>query len=69
MRKLLLSEHWPKILGVNPGIATIPLFGVDVPLSSEGIWLGTEFSGMETNDKIKLGEKFGPLGLPAGQYF
>jgi len=64
-----LSEHRPKVLGVNLGIATIPLFGVDVPSSSEGIRLGTEFSGTETNDKIKLGEKFGPPGLPVGQYF
>jgi len=69
VRELFLSEHQPKILGVNLGIATIPLFGVDVPSSSESVRLGTEFSGMETNDKIKLGEKFRPLGLPAGQYF
>ena len=69
VRELFLSEHRPKILGVNPGVATIPLFGVDVPSSSEGVRLGTKFSGMETNDKIKLGEKLGPPGLPAGQYF
>jgi len=49
-----LSEHRPKVLGVNQGVATIPLFGVDVPSSSESVRLGTEFPGMETNDKIKL---------------
>jgi len=54
IRELFLSEHQPKILGVNLGIATIPLFGVDVPLSSESVRLDTKFSGMETNDKIKL---------------
>ena len=54
VRELFLSEHWPKILRINLGVATIPLFGVDVPSSSESVWLGTEFSRMETNDKIKL---------------
>jgi len=49
-----MSEHQPKVLGVNPGIATIPLFGIDVPSSSESVQLGTELSGAETNDKIKL---------------
>ena len=49
-----MSEYWPKILGINLGIATIPLFGVDIPSSSESVWLGTKFSGAETNDKIKL---------------
>ena len=69
IRKLFLSEHWPKVLGVNPGLATIPLFGVDVPSSSESIQLHTKFSRAEMNDKIKLGEEFRPPGLPAGQYF
>jgi len=52
--ELFLSEHRPKILRVNLGIATIPLFGVDVPLSSENVRLGTEFSRMEMNVKVKL---------------
>jgi len=54
IRELFLSEYWPKVLGINPGVATIPLFGVDVPSSSESIRLGTELFGMEMNDKIKL---------------
>jgi len=67
--QLFLSEQWPEILGIDPGIATIPLFGVDVPLSSESIQFGTEFSRAEMNDKVKLGEEFRPLGLPAGEDF
>ena len=51
------------------GVATIPLFGVDVPLSSESVQLGTEFSGAETNDKVELREELGPPGLPAGEDF
>ena len=49
-----MSEHRPEILGVNLGVATIPLFGVDVPSSSEGVRLGTELTRVEANDKIKL---------------
>ena len=49
-----MSEHWPEILGVNPGVATIPLFVVDVPSSSESVRLGTELTRAEANDKIKL---------------
>jgi len=66
---LFLSEHRPEILGINLGVATIPLFGVNVPSSSESVRLGTEFSGSEMNDKVKLEEKFRPPGLPAGEDF
>jgi len=66
---LFLGEHQPEILGINLGVATIPLFGVDIPLSSESVRLGTEFSGAETNDKVELGEKFRPPGLLAGEDF
>jgi len=51
------------------GVATIPLFGVDVPSSSESVRLGTKFSGVEMNDKVKLREELGPLGLPVGEDF
>jgi len=54
IRELFLGEHWPKVLGVNLCVATIPLFGVDVPLSSENVWLGTKFPGAEMDDQIKL---------------
>ena len=32
--KLLVSEHWSKIVRVNSCITSFPLFRVDVPLSS-----------------------------------
>ena len=44
----------------------IPLFGVDVPASSEGIRLSSEASG-RTNDRIKVGEELRPVGLPPSQ--
>jgi len=67
--QLFLSEHRPEILWIDTGVATIPLFGVDVPSSSESIWLGTEFSGTEMNDKVELRKELGPLGLLAGEDF
>ena len=44
-------------IGVNCNIVLILLFGVDVPVSSEGIRLSSEVSRMEANDKIELGEE------------
>ena len=38
-------------------VVLIPLFGVDVPASSEGIRLSSEASGAETNDEVELGEE------------
>jgi len=64
-----LSEHRPKVLWINMGVATIPLFGVDVPSSSESVRLGTEFSRAEMNDKVELREELGPPGLPVGEDF
>jgi len=66
---LFLSEHWPEILWINTSVATIPLFGVDVPSSSESVRLGTKFSGTEMNDEVELREELGPLGLPVGEDF
>ena len=51
--KLLLHEDRMEIVGVNGGIVISPLFRVDVPSSSQGIWFRTETPGMEVNDKIK----------------
>ena len=41
-------------------VVLIPLFGVDVPASSEGIRLSSEVSGTEVNDKVELGEELRP---------
>ena len=32
--ELFCGEHWLKVLWVDSGEAPIPLFGVDIPLSS-----------------------------------
>ena len=55
------SFLWIDVSGVP-----IPLFGVDVPASSEGIRLSSEASS-GTNDRIKVGEELRPAGLPLSQ--
>ena len=52
--KLLVSEHWPKIVKVNSCITPFPLFRVDVPSSSQCVQFGSEFSRMETNHEVEL---------------
>ena len=54
--ELLRSEHRAKILWVDSGEALIPLLGVDVPLSSQGVGFSTKFPGSEMNDQIELTE-------------
>ena len=46
----------------------IPLFGVDIPASSEGIRLSSEVSG-GTNDRIKVRKELRQADLPPSQEF
>ena len=39
---------------IDASIVLIPLFGVDIPVSSEGIRLSSEVSRVEGNDKVEL---------------
>ena len=48
-------------------IVLIPLFGVDIPASSESIRLSSEVSRVETNDEVELGEELRPAGLLPSQ--
>ena len=66
---MFLSEDWSEILRVDSSIGAIPLFRVDVPSSSQGIRLGSEFPRTETNDEVEGRKKFGPSGLPTGKEF
>jgi len=63
-----LSEDELEVMRVDCGIASIPLFRIDVPLSSESIWFGTKITRAESNDKVELGEILEPLCLPLGQH-
>ena len=66
--KLFLSEDGFEVVRVDCGIASIPLFRIDIPLSSESIWFSTKMTRTEPDDKIELGEVLGLLCLPSGQY-
>ena len=52
---------------IDTSVVLIPLFGVDIPASSEGIRLSSEASGAETNDEVELGEELRPAGLLPSQ--
>jgi hypothetical protein len=52
--QLLVSKNGPEVQRVYAGIVATSLFGIDVPLSSQGVRFGSESSGMETDDEIEL---------------
>src|SRR6267154_1077571 len=54
---------------VNSSVVLIPLFGVDVPASSEGVRFGTELTRTETDSEVELMKVFRPAGLAAGKKF
>jgi len=62
-----LSEDKFEVVRVNCSIASIPLFRIDIPSSSESIWFGAKITKAKSDDKIELGEVLGPLHLPMGQ--
>ena len=65
---MFLSEDGLEVMRVDCGIASIPLFRIDVPSSSESIQFCAEMTRTEPNDKIELGKVLRPPRLPPGQY-
>jgi len=53
---------------VDYGVASIPPFRIDVPLSSKSVWFGTKMTRAEPDDKVELGEVLRLLCLSLGQY-
>ena len=43
-----------EVIWVDSSIVAISPFGIDVPVSSKGIWFGTQLPGMEVDDKVEL---------------
>jgi len=64
--KLFLSEDWFEVVRVDCGIASIPSFRIDIPLSSESIQFSAKTIRIEPNDKVELRKVFGLLYLPLG---
>ena len=54
--KLFLREDGSEVLWVDHGVATIPLFRIDVPSSSECIRFCTKFSRAEPDDHVECGK-------------
>ena len=46
-----------EVVQIDMSVVLIPLFGVDIPVSSEGIRLSSEVSRAEVNNEVKLGEE------------
>ena len=65
---MFLSEDRFEVMRVDCNIASIPLFRIDIPLSSESIWFSTKMTRAEPNNKVELGEILKPPCLLLGQY-
>ena len=66
--KLLLSEDWFEVVSVDYGIASILLFRIDIPLSSQSIQFSTKITRTEPNNKVELREMLRSLCLLLSQY-
>jgi len=66
--KLFLSEDWFEVMRVDCGVASISLFRIDIPLSSESIQFGTKITRMEPDNKIELKKVLGPPYLVVEKY-
>ena len=65
---MFLSKDGFEVVRVDCGVASIPPFRIDIPLSSESIWFCAEMTRMEPDDKVGLGKVLRPPRLPLGQY-
>jgi len=66
--KLFLSEDRFEVVRIDYGVASISLFRINIPLSSESIWFCAKMTRVEFDNKIELGEVLRPPCLPPGQY-
>jgi len=61
-----LSEDGFEVVRVDCGIASIPFFRIDVPLSSESVQFSAKITKAELDDKVELEEILRPPCLPPG---
>ena len=66
--KLFLSKGWFKVMRVNCSIASIPLFRINISLSSKSILFGAKISRVESDNKVELREILSLLYLSLYQY-
>ena len=55
--KLFLHKHWPEIVRIDMSVVLIPLFGIDVPVSSEGIRFHIKPTRAKADNHIELEEE------------
>ena len=65
---MFLSENGFEVVRVDCGVASIPLFRIDISSSSESIWFGAKMTRAEPDDKVQLREILRPPHLPPDQY-
>ena len=65
---MFLSKDEFEVMRVSCGIASIPLFRIDIPPSSESIWFCAKITRMEPDDKVELRKVLKPPCLSPGQY-
>jgi len=63
-----LSEDGLEVVRVDCSVASIPLFRIDVLLSSKSVWFGAKTTRAEPDDKVELEEILKPPHLPLSQY-
>jgi len=66
--KLFLNEDRLEVVKIDCGIASISLFRIDVPLSSESVQFGTKMIRVEPDNKVELEEVLRPPCLLLSQY-
>ena len=65
--QVLGSEHWSEVVRICTGIATISLFAVKIPTTSQIIQLGSELSRTEADNHIEATKELRPANLTAGE--
>ena len=64
----MLSKDWFEVVRVDCGIASIPPFRINIPLSSGSVWFDAKMTRTELDDKVELRMVLGLLCLPPGQH-
>ena len=64
----LLGKNWFEVVRVDYGIASIPPFRIDIPLSSKSIWFSAKMTRMTPDNKVELREILRPPCLLLGQH-
>ena len=67
--KLFLGEYGTKVMWVDDGVVTIPLFRVNPQVSRHGVRLRSELTRPEANDHVERRKEFRPASLTTREEF